>query len=160
MLGRRVRRNRRGSFDLRLPVEERALLRSLPASVREALDGMRAGSGDFDPATARLFPGAYLDDPERDAEYRRLMHDELDAGRRAALETFEASVDAEELDHDQVQAWLRTLNDIRLLLGTRLDVTEEQASRQVDRDDPRAGPLAVYHYLSWLEEQLVEALDA
>ena len=87
------------------------------------------------------------------------MGDELAAGRLEALETLEASIDARRLDHDQALAWTRAINDVRLLLGTRLDVTEDQTSQQLRPDDPKAPALAMYHYLSFLEEQLVEALD-
>ena len=159
MPARRIRRNRRGIFELRLPAEERELLRSLPANVREAFDGMDPRQPGDDPAVARLFPGAYLDDPEHDAEFRRLMHDDLAAGRKQALDVFESGIDAEQLDETQALAWLRAINDIRLLLGTRLDVTEDELSRRVEPGDPRASALALYGYLSWLEEQLVEALS-
>ncbi|MER3452981.1 MAG: hypothetical protein C4344_04840, partial [Acidimicrobiia bacterium] len=73
-LRRRVRRVGPGRYELRLPEAERALMRSLPGQLRELLL-----AGD-DPALARLFPPAY-DDPEADAEYRALMHDELLAKR-------------------------------------------------------------------------------
>ena len=58
---------------------------------------------------------------------------------------------------DEADAWLRALNDARLVLGTRLDITED-----FDWDGfestPRAPELALYAYLSWLQEQLVEAI--
>ena len=149
-----IRRTRQGDFEVRLSDEERELLRSVPSQMREAL-----ASGPTDPALARLFPTAYPEDAELDAEYRRLMGDELAAGRLEALATLEASIDARRLDHDQALAWTRAINDVRLLLGTRLDVTEDQASQQLRPDDPKAPALAMYHYLSFLEEQLVEALD-
>jgi len=151
---RSIRRTRQGDFEVRLSDEERELLRSIPAQMREAL-----ASDPTDPALARLFPTAYPEDAERDAEYRRLMGDELAAGRLEALDTLEASIDARRLDHDQALAWTRAINDVRLLLGTRLDVTEDQTSQQLRPDDPKAPALAMYHYLSFLEEQLVEALD-
>jgi hypothetical protein len=152
---RSIRRTRQGDFEVRLSDEERELLRSIPPQMREAL-----ASDPTDPALARLFPVAYPEDAELDAEYRRLMGDELASGRLEALDTLEASIDADRLDHEQALAWTRAINDVRLMLGTRLDVTEENASQQLDPDDPRAPALALYHYLSYLEEQLVEALDS
>jgi uncharacterized protein DUF2017 len=149
-----IRRTRQGDFELRLSDEERELLRSIPPQMREAL-----AMDPTDPALARLYPTAYPEDAERDAEYRRLMGDELAEGRLEALDTLEASIDARRLDHDQALAWTRSINDVRLLLGTKLDVTEDQSSQQLDPEDPRAPALALYHYLSYLEEQLVEALD-
>jgi hypothetical protein len=155
----RFRRDRRGRFHVRLAPEERDLLRSLPAKVREALDEIDASGGDGDPAAARLFPPAYTSDPDREAEYRGLMRGDLADGRRAALDAFEAGIDAEILEQDELLAWLRALNDIRLLLGSRLDVTEEQSTVRVSPGDPRAAALSLYQYLSWLEEDLVEALS-
>ena len=60
------------------------------------------------------------------------------------------------LTPEEVQAWLGVLNDTRLVLGTRLGVTEEE--RELDPADPQAGAYAMYHWLTWLQGDLVEAL--
>ena len=65
----------------------------------------------------------------------------------------------ERLSGEEAEAWLRALNDLRLVLGTRLDVQEGSLLDGIDSDDPDAAGLAVYAYLSWLQEQLVEALS-
>ena len=54
---RRIRRTRSGEFELRLPPDERDVLRSLPGQMRDAL-----ALGDADPAVARLNPSACPDD--------------------------------------------------------------------------------------------------
>ncbi|MDQ3990897.1 MAG: DUF2017 domain-containing protein [Actinomycetota bacterium] len=146
----RVRRTSRGDFELRLPDEERALLRGLPDEMRRVLDAS-------DPAADRLFPPAYPDDPDRDAEYRRMTRDDLRAGRLSSLEVMEATIDAGRIDEDQLIAWLGALNDLRLVLGTRLGVTEDLDEDRLD--DPKDGPAyGLYHYLGWLESQVVDAL--
>jgi len=150
---RRIRRTRSGEFELRLPAEEREVLRGLPAQMRDALE-----LGDKDPAVARLNPSACLDDEEIDREFRELMGNELNDGRLAALATLEESVDEDRLNEEQALAWMRAINDVRLLLGTRLDVTEDPADRRVPDDDPRASAFALYDYLSMLTQELVEAL--
>ena len=61
---------------------------------------------------------------------------------------------------EEAQAWLTALNDLRLVLGTRLDVSDESLLEDLAEDDPRAPELALYAYLSWLQEQLVEALSS
>jgi len=155
MTPRRVARRADGDFDLDLRPEERTLLRSLPASMRLALT---EGTPADDPGLARLNPKAYPADDELEAEYRDLIGNELDAGRLAALDTLEATADAPTLDENQMEAWMRAINDTRLLRRTRLAATEEPASREVPDDHPDAQAIAVYDYLSWLEEQLVEAL--
>ena len=63
--GRRIRRTRRGTFDLRLPKVERELVASLVAQLRSVLTSEDVAA---DPATRRLFPSAYADDPARDRE--------------------------------------------------------------------------------------------
>jgi hypothetical protein len=146
-----VARTSRGDFRLQLSSEERALLRSLPAQLRDLL-------GTDDPGLRRLTPPAYPDDATKEAEYRDLVGGELDTGRRRSLEVMEATIDAERLDEEQISAWLGALNDLRLVLGTRLDVTEEMYEEGIPESDPRAPAFAVYQYLGWLEEQIVAAL--
>jgi len=80
-------------------------------------------------------------------------------GRRRALDTLERTLDADELTAEDADAWLRVLNDLRLILGTRLDVTEDTTLAELDPNDPNAHQYAVYAYLSWLQEQLVAALS-
>jgi hypothetical protein len=148
---RRVRRTRRGGFELRLPPLERNLLRSLPSQLRELLDAN-------DPAVKRLFPVAHPDDPELEAEYREMVRDELTMGRLSALRVMEATLEAERLDEEQLTAWLGALNDLRLVVGTQLDVSEEMEA--VPDDDPAAPLQALYDYLTWLQDQVITALAA
>jgi hypothetical protein len=153
MLGRRLKRTRSGEYQLRLPPDERDILRHLPAQLREVLD-----SGD--PSLRRLFPPAYTA-PEQDdleSEYRRLMGDDLLASNQRALQVMEDTIDAERLDQEQVLGWATALNELRLVLGTRLDVTEDMYEQEMDPDDERAPGFALYTYLGWLQEQVVEAL--
>jgi hypothetical protein len=152
----RVSRRADGRFDIHLPSVERELLRTLPASMRRAL---AEGTAHDDPGLARLNPKAYPDDRELEAEYRDLIGNELNAGRLAAFDTLEATADEPTLDESQLQAWMRAINDTRLLLGSRLNVTEEPADRDVPDDHPDAQAIAIYDYLSWLEEQVVDALS-
>jgi Domain of unknown function (DUF2017) len=147
----RVRRTRRGDFELRLTRQERELLRELPSQLREALPTADVGVG-------RLFPPAYADDPEREDEYRRLVRDDLIEQHLEALRIMEETIDARRLSEEQLTAWLGSLNDLRLVLGTRLQVTEETYERELDPDDPNASAHTLFLYLGWLEEQVVEAL--
>ena len=150
---RRIERTGEGTLRLRLPREEREILRTLPAQLRSLLE-----AAPDDPSLERLFPPAY-DDSESEAEYRRLMRDELLDGRRRALEVLEETLDRDRLSAEQAQAWLTALNDLRLVLGTRLGVREDELLERLDPADPRAPALGLYAYLSWLQEQLVEALE-
>jgi hypothetical protein len=152
--GRRIERTGDGDYVLRLAEEERALLRRLPGDLQSLLE-----AAPEDPALRRLFPHAYED--ERDeAAYRELMGNELLEGRRRSLQVLAETAEAERLTGEQAQAWLTALNDLRLVLGTRLEVYDDTLLEELADDDPRAPELALYAYLSWLQEQLVEALGA
>jgi hypothetical protein len=152
-LDRRIRRTRKGDYELRIPQNERGVLRQLIAELREVLP-----TGDA--AVGRLFPPGYADDAPANEEYARLTHDDLLAERTAALDEFERTVDARRVTEDQLIAWMGSVNDLRLVLGTKLDVTEEMYERPLTEDTPNASQLAIYHYLGWLEEQIVVALSA
>jgi hypothetical protein len=136
-----------------LPPAERELLLQLRAELLSLLE-----SAPDDPSLERLFPPAY-DDSRRDAEYRRLMDDELRDGHRQAFDVMEATAGREKLSAAEADAWLRALTDLRLVLGARLDVAEDTFAEGLDLSDPRAPELAVYGYLSWLQEMLVAAVS-
>ncbi len=153
-----VRRTRKGDYEVRLSDQERQLLASLVPQLRTALEAGTGAGGTDDPTLRRLFPAAYPADEERDREYRAMVHDDLVARRRAALDTVEASIGATRLDEQELLAWMGAVNDLRLVLGTRLDVSEE-TEITVDPDDPDAPALAVYGYLGFLLEALVSAVS-
>ena len=117
-----------------------------------------------DPALARLFPDAYADDAEASADFRRYTEQGLRERKRAGLQTALDSLGETphriELDQDQAYAWLGAINDIRLVLGERLDVSEEidEVLADLADDDPRLPLFWVYDRLSWLQDTLVEAL--
>jgi len=146
-------RGQEGAVELRLSRDERSLLAGVVAELRALLDGAPG-----DPSLRRLFPPAY-DEAEDERAYRDLMGGELLDGRRAALDVVAQTVEHERLTPEEADAWLRALNDLRLVLGTRLDVQEDTFAEELRRDDPRAPALAVYGYLSWMQEQLIEALS-
>jgi Domain of unknown function (DUF2017) len=148
----RVKRRGKGRYQVKLRPNERVLVADLVGQLREQL----VASTD-DPSVRRLFPPAYPDDPERDAGYQVLTRDELLEHRLAALDTVEATLDGSELDDAGMTAWMSTLNSLRLVLGTRLDVDEELPP--LDAADPLAPAYAVYEYLGWLLSQVVDSLS-
>jgi hypothetical protein len=148
----RVRRKGPGRYQLRLRPNEKVLLGGLVEQLREQL----LASTD-EASVRRLFPPAYPQDAERDAGYQVLTRDELLEHKLAALDVVERTLDAGELDEEQMTAWMGTLNSLRLVLGTRLDVDEEP--REYDESDPQAPAYAVYEYLGWVLSQVVDALS-
>lgn len=142
-----------GTFTLRLTDDERGLLADLGDQLDDLVD-----AGPDDPLARRLFPVAYPDDPERETGYRLLAGEELRASRRAALEIMRNTAEATVLTEDEVNAWLQSINALRLVLGTRLDVQEDDDG-MIDADDPDANAKALYHYLSALTDAIVTSLS-
>ena len=161
MFRRRVRRPRGGGFDQHIPKDERDILRSVGPSLREVLvDRATAIEPGEDEAVDRLFPAAYPDDDELQAEFRLLAHDQLLESHLGALAVLEETADADHLDEDQLLAWMRALNNIRLVLGVRLGVTEDRDEWPDSLDDPRAPAFAMYQYLTYLQGEIIEELSA
>jgi hypothetical protein len=148
----RVSRAGDGTFRVRLTADERALLANLAGQLRELLT---AGE---DPVLRRLFPPAYADDPARDAEWRALVGDDLLARRLRAVDLLESTIEEKRLTEEQLTAWMAAVNDVRLVLGTKLDVDEDM--EDVDPADPDAPLLAAYAWLGWVLSDVVDALAA
>lgn len=157
--GALVRRRRDGAFDVRLRGWERDLLTDLVPQLRELLTA-GAGGGEAgaapDPSLRRLFPTAYADDAALDAEYQSLVRDDLLERRLASLDLLEETIDADVVTEEQLTAWMGAVNDLRLVIGTRLDVSEDMD--EIDPEDPDAPLFAAYGYLGWLLENIVAAL--
>lgn len=153
----RVKRTRKGEFLLRLPTAEREAIRSAAGLLRQLLTEEHV---ERDPALDRLFPPAYRDDPERAREFDSMVHGELLSQRLTAIDTLERTVDAGRVDEGELGAWLAAINDVRLVLGVRLGVTEESSEEDFRGDDERAQTFAIYAYLTWLEDDIVRVLSA
>ncbi len=144
-------------FALRLSTGERDLLRGLCGQLRELL---RDADPSGDPAIARLFPAAYPDDPLRNLDFERDAGSGLVADRLAAVDVVETTVDAEHLSEEEVMAWLGSVNALRLVLGTRLAITEETTEADYPEGNPDRDTYGMYLYLTWLEAGIVEGLSA
>ena len=139
-----------GRYGVDLSEDERGVLASLPGQLREAL-----GAGE--PTLYRLFPPAHADDDTANEEYATLVGPGLVDGKLRALAELERTARATSLDEEELGAWLGALESLRLALGTQLDVTEHGAP--LDLDDPDAPRLALYQWLSWLQDEVVAALS-
>ncbi|WP_031076321.1 DUF2017 domain-containing protein [Streptomyces sp. NRRL S-118] len=128
-----------------------------------------------DPALARLFPNAYADDDEElraaSAEFRRFTENDLRARKRQDAVAVVRSLDALgvageggavlKLSAEDSRHWLGALNDLRLTIGTRLEVTDEDENDDLYRlpdSDPRKPMVMAYLWLGALQETLVETL--
>jgi hypothetical protein len=117
-----------------------------------------------DPVLARLLPDGYRDDPDAAGEFRRFTESSLRSAKQQAaqemLDTLPEAGGRIQLTHDQAHAWLKALNDVRLALGVRLNVTEEfeQQWGRLRADDPQWAAYEVYAWLGAVQESLVQAL--
>ena len=85
------------------------------------------------------------------------MRDELLAERLDHLDFLDDTLAADHLDDGQVIAWMQGLNELRLVLGTQLDISEEDDPSDVDPHDPAQRPRLRYHYLGGLLAELIDA---
>ncbi|WP_419923931.1 DUF2017 family protein [Candidatus Poriferisocius sp.] len=150
---RPVSPNGDGTYSLNLREEERALIAAIVPDLRALL-----ADDPGDEMLTRLFPTARPDDPEAEAEFRELVRDELVSKRLDRLDMVGGLAEATDLTQEQLAAWMGAVNDIRLVLGTRLEVSEED---EVDFDEegedtPESVARSAYWYLGWLLEHLVE----
>jgi hypothetical protein len=116
-----------------------------------------------DPVLDRLLPAGHRSDPELAADYRELTESSLRAGKADDLATVRVGLPPDggtvRLDREQATAWLRTSNDLRLALGTRLDIQEDTEPPE-DLASEEGQQLAVYYWLTGLQGSLVDALAA
>jgi Domain of unknown function (DUF2017) len=117
-----------------------------------------------DPVLARLLPDGYRDNPDAAQEFRKYTESSLRSAKQQAaqemLDTLPEAGGKIQLTHDQAHAWLKALNDVRLALGVRLNVTEEFEEQwgRLRTDDPQWAAYEVYAWLGAVQESLVQAL--
>ena len=182
---------RHGGAALVLDPVEASILRSLAVQMLELLGPEDEPDADADPlallfaegpskapddpALARLFPDAYgegEDAAEHSAEFRRFTENDLRSRKRGDALALVRGIDAAgsdrrgrvdiRLDKDDSTRWLGALNDLRLTLGTRLEVTEDPEAAEdlyaLPDEDPRKPLMMAYLWLGGLQETLIEVV--
>ena len=169
----------------KLDAVEVALLSSLVEQLAELLgDGPEIDSDDpfvrwteqraadqldrDDPVIRRLFPDAHPDDVVAAEEFRRFTADEQRRAKLSAAHLVLTDLAATEQGRrklavvpDRVEAWLKTVNAVRLSLAVRLGIDDEDAQAELEAlpdRDPRAYVLDVYNWLGFLMESLIDTL--
>ncbi len=138
-----------GTYAVDLGDNERELIGSVAQQLRDLL--LETDS----PALRRLFPPPYGDDAERNEGYAALARPELIEQRLAALQVVVDSIEATTLDEDQMGAWMRSINDVRLVLGTVLELDDDEDTVVVD--ETNAATYQAYEVLGMLLEMIVVA---
>ena len=151
------------------------LLRQVTSQLLQLLGSIDADDAAMlaQPAVRRLLPDAYPDDPEAAAEFRRFTADGLLEGKLAnAAAVLGALGDDEQkddpvhdplpvpivLDEQQVQSWLRTLTDLRLVVADRLQIDPHGMPHLDDEESHVVND--IYNWLGMVQESLVYAIDA
>lgn len=107
---------------------------------------------------SRLFPVAHPDDEELEAEYQRLMREELVESKLSALDIVERALAGRgRVDDGELLAFMQSVNSIRLVLGTMLGVDDDPQAPEVTPGLEDSPEYHLYGYLSWLLEWCVRA---
>ena len=144
---------------VRLDETEAGILRELAGEMRLLLEAdIPAG----DDVMERLFPRAHENDDDENA-YRELVGNELRDVKQEALRTVGTRLGTEgpmdsTLPDGEIHEWLRLINDMRLAIGTRLDVDEAKMEKEYDPEDPEGPALSVLHWLGWLQGSILEEM--
>jgi hypothetical protein len=150
---------RKGQLHVKLDPVEVSLLGSLLDQLEGVLDGTDGDGAEA--IRARLSPAGYRDDPGADAEFRELTGAALRGERDERISACRAELaqggTLDLTDPGAARRWIQVLNDLRLTLGTHLDVTEDTASR-LDPQDPDAELWAIYHWLTAVQDSVVSEL--
>lgn len=164
-----------GQITLNLDAGEREVLGQLFAQMAQLLDELTAqetsdplelmlgmnGSTQIskDPALARLFPDGYSEDEHASSDFRRFTEQDL---RQQKIETLNDVRKAMQVIENpmlvstmQAHSWLKALNDLRLVLGTRLEISDDN-DFNFDSDEPG---IHLYNYLTYLQGTLIDALN-
>lgn len=152
-----VKRRPDGAFDLVLDADRRDVLVELLRQLGELLEA----TPDH-PNLARLSPPAYLQDEEADTAYQLLAGEELRTSRQAAIASVIESLGRDQLSEDELWVWVQALNSVRLVVGTRLDITDDDHGPSLrSLKDPEDRSLwAVYDFTTALQHDIVDALSS
>ena len=146
---------RRGGIRLTLDEVEATVLGQLLDELDELVESMQPD----DEPTRRLFPNGHREDPEAAQQFRELTQESLRELRRVRYGVIRAVLPwgggTIEIGPDEQTPWLTTINDLRLALGTRIGVTEDESEFDAGAEDARAW--ALYHWLTALQDSLVRA---
>ena len=158
-----IHRLKDGGLRIALNPDFAATLQELPERLRRVL----ARSDFTDRVTRRLFPRAYQEEEEeKEAEYRKLLGDDLLKHKLESVKAFERTLKNWEesrrkirldIGADDFELWLGFVNDMRIVLGTELDIRDDSWEHDFDPSHPQAEDVALLHCLGWLQESLLKA---
>ncbi len=131
-----------------LDAESREVLLELVKQFRSIL------LGDTDQSLERLYPPAYLGDSKLNAEYQDLVHDDLLREKLESIDVLESTIWLAFVELEAFFAWMSVINSLRLVLGTRLNVSEEDEFDFEQIDNPEQ---TLFVWLAMLLDEAVMA---
>lgn len=153
------------TWTLNIGEDEQAVVADLLGQLRTLLASDDDPDAPTSPLLDRLFPNAYTaeEDAEKEAEYQRLMREELVASRLHQIESvagYIASGEGQTLDEGQVIALMQSVNAVRVVLGTMLNVSDDDVDEVPSEDDEFEVERRLYAFLSWLLDWIVRSLQS
>jgi hypothetical protein len=150
----------RAGSTMRLDEAEADLLRRLTAEMETLL--VTEAGGD-DAVMDRLFPDAY-ESPEDESAFREIVGDDLRRHKLDALTDVRSALGKRgaatiTLSEGDPGTWLTVLTDMRLAIGTKLGVTEESMSQDLELDRHTNSSMVVLHWLGWMQESILQAIE-
>jgi hypothetical protein len=149
----------RADSTMHLDETEADLLRRLTAEMETLLSSEAGGE---DAVIDRLFPDAY-ESPEDESAFREIVGDDLRRHKLDALSDVRSALGKRgaatiTFSEGDPGTWLTVLTDMRLAIGTKLDVTEESMSQELELDRPTSSSMLVLHWLGWMQESILKAI--
>jgi hypothetical protein len=147
------RRRRDGRYVVKLDPNVRAVLVTLSQQLMPTLDSR-------EPTNRRLYPPAYPSESQNreEQEYRALVDGALENHHRQTFAVLTETARSDTLNESEFNAWLSAIGAMRLIIGTRLDVSENMV--EPAPEDPTAPEYALYELLGQLQYLMVEVLAA
>ena len=155
-----------GGFRLTIDDHSREVIVHLFGELRHEVEAAKQEShSSLAPHMKRLFPAAYHDDEKRNEEYRRLTHGDLADSHLSAIDDAVALLTKGKVfATSDLERFVRAINAMRLVLGTLLDVSEDEpedddSTAEADSsDEPTVMQRQVYDYLGWLLHSSLDEL--
>lgn len=180
MENRGFRKQVNGEITFQIEALEIALLTSMieqivallvPLKINESVDPLAQLIGIDSTATKpdddvllRLLPDAYQNDREASEEFRRFTERslrELKIKRaQFVLENLPEPDETVSIKPKDFESWLTVINDVRLALGTRVGITDEQDEDEITGQEDLDHAKDIYAWLTWLQSNLLEEMNS
>ena len=149
MSARRFKAGRDG-ITVRMGAAERAGFKSVLQQFQELL------LSDGHPGMMRFQPPVHIHDAKAEKEFWDMVGGQLLRHRLEAIETVEEGLEGSVLNEAAVEAWMQTLNSLRLYLADSIGVNEAMFEPPApDASNEESNRYMLYEWLGAMLDQLV-----